>query len=471
MRQRLAILAAATVGAFASTAAMAARPLETAVYPDPRSVGSGSLVFERIAAAGATKIRLVLDWRQVAPGGAQPPAGFDAANPADPAYRWQGFDRQLQLATANLLQPIVTIVGAPDWASGPGNGEPGTVRPSPAHLARFARAAAVRYSGSFGGLPRVRLWQVWNEPNVDLYLSPQFSGGKPFSPGWYRRMLNAAARELKAVSRGNVVIAGALSPFTTERSMGPLRFMRHLLCLSKGARPRATCGARVRFDIWAHHPYTSGGPTHRAFNPDDVSLGDLPEMRALLRAGERAGKIVADRPVRFWVTEFSWDSRPADRGGLPLALHARWAAEALYRMWQSGVSVVTWFLLVDQSHEEGFAQSGLYLRGTDGRPGRAKPALAAFRFPFVAFKRGQGLLIWGRTPTSAAGGVAVEQKVGRSWRRVAVVQANRFGIFNRRLPARRGNGAVRARVLPGGSTSLAFSLVEPPDRDVCPFGC
>jgi hypothetical protein len=464
------ISAALAVFGVASAGAAAARPLETVVFPSSGGAGPDGVTFQRIAAAGATKVRLILDWRATAPGGAQPPAGFEAVDPADPAYRWQAFDRQVRLAIANGLDPIAVIASAPDWAEGRGSGPAGTVRPAPAHLARFARAAALRYGGSFEGLPRVRFWQVWNEPNYPAYLNPQRLNGKPFAASWYRQMLNAGARGLKSVHADNVVITAGLSPFTVKGSTGPLPFMRQLLCLSKGARPRVTCKARARFDVWAHHPYTSGGPTHQAANPDDVSLGDLPEMRALLRAGERIGKIVAERPARFWVTEFSWDSRPADPKGLPLALHARWAAEALYRMWQSGVSLVTWFLLVDQTREEGFAQSGLYRRAAGGGPGQAKPALTAFRFPFVAYKRGRGLLAWGRTPTSEPASVAIEQKLGSSWRRVALLQANRFGIFSARLPARRGNGAVRARLLPGGGKSLAFSLIEPPDRYVCPFG-
>jgi hypothetical protein len=249
-----------------------------------------------------------------------------------------------------------------------------------------------------------------------------------------------------------------------------MRFMRQLLCLSKGVRPHAVCGAKIRFDIWAHHPYTSGGPRHHAANPDDVSLGDLPEMNALLRAGERAGKVVGDSPAQFWVTEFSWDSQPADARGLPLQLHARWSAEALYQMWKSGVTLATWFLLVDQTREEGFAQSGLYQRAADGGPGAAKPVLKSFRFPFVAYKRGNGLLVWGRTPTSEASGVAIEQKAGGSWRRLATLEASRYGIFTARLPARRGTGDVRARVLPSGERSSAFSLAQPPDRQICPFG-
>ena len=60
--------------------------------------------------------------------------------------------------------------------------------------------------------------------------------------------------------------------------------MREMLCMSSGATPRATCNDRAEFDVWAHHPYTYGGPTHSAFHPDDVSLGDLGEMRRLLDA-------------------------------------------------------------------------------------------------------------------------------------------------------------------------------------------
>src|SRR5207248_10179685 len=130
--------------------------------------------------------------------------------------------------------------------------------------------------------------------------------------------------------------------FTSEyglTSAAPLRFMRALLCMSKGATPRRTCTNRIAFDAWAHHPYTSGGPTHHALRPDDVSLGDLPEMRSLLDAAWRAGSITARHAPQFWVTEFSWDSDPPDPKAVPAQLEARWVAEALYRMWQSRISV------------------------------------------------------------------------------------------------------------------------------------
>lgn len=106
--------------------------------------------------------------------------------------------------------------------------------------------------------------------------------------------------------------------------------MRELLCLSPSLRP--TCSAETRFDVWSHHRYTSGGPTHQAVLRDDVSLGDLPEMRRVLDAAMRAGHVRSAGKPRFRVTEFSWDSSPPDPNGVPTALHTRWVAEALYRM-------------------------------------------------------------------------------------------------------------------------------------------
>jgi hypothetical protein len=71
-------------------------------------------------------------------------------------------------------------------------------------------------------------------------------------------------------------------------------------------------------------------------------------MRAVLKAAYKRGMIESRGLPRFWVTEFSWDSAPPDPDGLPLRLHARWTAEALYRIWRSGVSLVTWLQLRDQ---------------------------------------------------------------------------------------------------------------------------
>ena len=98
-------------------------------------------------------------------------------------------------------------------------------------------------------------------------------------------MVNAVAKAVHTVDPSNLVVAGGLDPLATEDeeaewySTAPLAFMRSLLCLSKGAT-RTRRARRRQFDVWSHHPYTFGGPFGHAKNPDDVELGDLPQMRA-----------------------------------------------------------------------------------------------------------------------------------------------------------------------------------------------
>jgi hypothetical protein len=448
----------------ASGATAAGRPLDTAlVNPQPLDATTAG----RLRAAGMTAVRIYAIWSHVAL--ATP---IDASDPGDAAYRWDALDSQVVEAAKRGLRPILSVFGAPTWAYEPlANGQK---TPDPAKLGAFASAVAKRYSGRSAGLPRVRYWQVWNEPNISPFLSPQFLNGQPFAPGHYRRMVNAFAEAVKAVSGDNIVIAGGTAPFRdltgdvqkVNPEWGPLTFMREFLCLDKSLRPK--CSDRARFDVWAHHPYTSGGPTHHANLPDDVSLGDMPEMKRVLDAAVRARSIQSSGPVRFWVTEFSWDSNPPDPNGVPAALEARWTAEALHRMWLSGVSLVTWFQLVDEPVASSFYQSGLYYRGESGAEDRPKPALQAFRFPFVAFRGGKNVNVWGRTPTSKAALLTIERPYRGGWQSVGRVRADSVGIFKLRLKNLKAN-LLRARLL-SGEASLQFSALPVPDAYYPTFG-
>jgi len=458
--------------ALSAASASAAQPLQTAVYADYPGEATGAetdLHFQRIRASGATVTRIWLRWAGVAP--AVRPASFQADNPADPAYNWAGFDDYVRKAVNQGLEPLVTIYLAPSWAQGSGSGEPGTVRPDPTEFGRFAKAAAARYSGSFQLLPRVRYWQAWNEPNLHISLNPQFFEGRPVSPSWYRAMLNAFATAVHSVDADNLVVAAGLAPFydngVTEANWGPLTFMRELLCLSRDLQP--TCSTPVQFDVWAHHPYTSGGPTHHARLPDDVSLADLPQMRDVLLAGVRAGHVVSREAPRFWVTEFSFDSDPPDPLGVPSELLSRWVAESLFRMWQSGVSLVTWLSLVDTPYPANLYQSGLYYRGSSRAFDVPKPAHAAFRFPFVAFRTGDLVSVWGRTPWGRAAQVVVEQESSGVWGQLGALTTDANGIFEAQFPTLAG-GSLRARTLEVPDQSLPFSLGAVPDQFFNPFG-
>jgi hypothetical protein len=448
-----------TLAAGSSAAAIPLQPLETAfVDPDVFTGPDADAGVGRAAAAGASAIKLPLFWNTIAP--AARPSRFKPADPSDPAYDWTQLDAELRLVRAHKLEPIVYISSAPTWAF---RRIDGFARPDPAQYAPFALAAVRRYSGELPGLPRVRYWEAWNEPNKVPDRS--FKASQPI---WYRTLVNTFAASVHSVP-GNAVVAGGLAPFGISTAVAPLTFMRSLLCLSSAPSPRPMCSARVRFDIWSTDPYSAGGPTHRAYHPNDVSIAELPKMRAVLDAGVRFGHVVSPRPVRFWVTEFSWDSNPPDPGGVPAALEGRWVAEALYRMWGAGVSLVTWFTLRDQPVSTSPYQSGLYFRGSSFARDRPKPALTAFRFPFVAFSHSKAVVVWGHTPSGDPGTVVVEQHGPSGWSRVGVLRANRVGIFSGELRTR-AKGPLRARLPAAATTSLPFSLVEPPDHAYQPFG-
>ena len=443
------------------------------VQPSDLRVADAPLIFSRIRGAGASLTRVTLDWYAIAP--KELPASFDPENPSDPAYDWTDLDAIVTAAFAEGVEPYLAVNSTPVWAriGQKGGGAP----PIPADFAKFMHAAALRYSGTYPGLPRIRYWQIWIEPNVNRFFRPQLENGKPVAPKRYAAIVNAGADAIHAVRGDNKVIAGGLSPFTVSRgdtsTIGPMAFMREMLCMNAKNKPRASCSRRVHFDIWSHHPFTSGGPTHHAFKKGDVSLGDLPEMKALLVASYKYHHILAPQMPSFWVTEFSWDTSPPDPKALPMKLAARWTAEALYVMWKVGISMVTWLDIRDNPYPQTATQSGLYLRGATIAQDKPKAILTAFRFPFVAYARKGGIFVWGRTPWGKPGRVVVLQSSTGRWKQRASLTANSNGIFSGMVKGTR-TGFLRAQLAVGGKAasgkSLSFSLKQPPDHLVSIFG-
>jgi hypothetical protein len=247
--------------------------------------------------------------------------------------------------------------------------------------------------------------------------------------------------------------------------------MRSLLCLSKGSHPRATCHDAVHFDVWSHHPYTFGGPFGHAKSPNDVELGDLPQMQAVLRAGVRLRHVLSSHSVKFWVTEFGWDSNPPRPHAAPMGLAARWTAESLHQMWLSGVSLVTWFDLQDRPSPSPY-QSGLYFHSSSLKKARPKTVRTAFRFPFVAYLGKSAVSVWGRDATSSKVRVTIQRRYGQSgsWRTIGYVVANSNGIFRATLKVTASKKDWLRAVASGSGNSLAFSLTVPHDPRIGPWG-
>ncbi len=455
MRHAILLLACLGVTFAFCGPAGAARPLRIGFV-----AGDTEASLNDAARLGAEMVRMEATWSAIAR--LRP---VEPANPADPAYDWSGLDRAVLATAAAGLDPLVIVLSAPHWAERSPRARsapPHSWRPDPRALESFARAIATRYSGAFtdfrvgpGALPRVPAFQVWNEPNLTKYLSPQWvrreRGWRPEAPLVYRRLLNAFYRGVKATSPGALVVTAGTAPYGDlhpgERRMAPARFVRELLCLDSRLRARG-CPGPAEFDVLAHHPYSVGGPFRRARNRDDVSLPDIrAKLTSALRRAERLGTVgPSGRTHPVWVTEVSWDSRPPDPDGVPARVHAAWLATALYVLWRQGVDTVLWNMVRDAAPVPSYSvtpQSGVLLR--DGRP---KLAARAFRFPFVAIRRGSKVMVWARSPSP--GILVVERRSGRGWKTLLQAPVERGTVSTRLLGHTRS--LLRARV--GAEVSL-----------------
>jgi hypothetical protein len=437
--------------------AAAAQPLRLG-FTDGLFTGDAELGawLDRATSEGASFVRLDSSWASIAPRRPQAPT-----DPADPAYDWAKLDAAVRSATAHRLEVVLLLTGAPTWAEGsdrPADAPWGSWRPDAAAYGQFAQAVARRYSGTYAGLPRVRSFEPWDEPNLSKYLSPQWvrtaRGHRAESPVIYRRLLNAFYRGAKAVQPDATIVAGATAPFGDPDPGGdrimPVRFTRSLLCLDERLERSGACPDPARFDTFDHHPYSVRGPDAPALNADDVSVPDMAKLGRVIRAATRAGTALPRSPKPLWALEVSWDSSPPDPEGVPAAEHARWLEGALYRLWRQDVDTIAWFLIRDSAPQPSYAtsyQSGVFLR--DGTP---KPAATAFRFPFVVERvSSTAVRLWGRAPF--AGAVRIERRAGAGWRRVLSVRPGSDRVFFEPMRLR---GAHALRAVQQAETSLSW---------------
>jgi hypothetical protein len=448
------------------------------------------LTMARIRAAGASVVRIPVDWRDLV--SADPGPGFQAADPASSAYRFAPLDASVLSAVSAGLTPLLVVSHAPAFAEATPRwpyAYPGSWAPSPIALEAFASALARRFDGSFpdpqesgGALPRVRLFQAWNEPNLARYLEPQWvveeGRWSAFSPLLYRQLLNAFYDGVKAVEPGDLVVAAGVAPNGDPEGVGrmqPVRFLQELLCLPRGrrasaGRARRSCPEPPHFDVLAFHPLSAADPDLPAVASLDVAIADFAKITGLLKQAERLRTALPAGEKPVWVTELNWESAPQSPQGVPAELQAAWISRALHRLWVAGVSLVAWQFLVDPYPGVSAATptggvieyprpAGLYSAGAGGDPESAapKPFLSGFTFPFDPLRvdaervRVWALLMRPRQP------VLLERRArgGGAWRTVARLHADRHGVLNVLVALR---GAARLRLRSGALVSAGASV-------------
>ncbi len=440
------------------------------------------LELTRIRGIGAATARIPVSWREFV--AASPPPGFQARDPASPSYQFARLDAAVESAAAQGLEPLLVVAHAPAFAEAP-NRWPyaylGSWAPNPAALEEFAAALARRYDGSFPdptrpgrALPRVRLFQAWNEPNLARYLEPQWiaAGGrwKAFSPLLYRQLLNAFYAGVKSVQPADVVAAAGVAPNgepAGEGRIAPVSFLREVLCLQTHVR----CSDPPHFDALAFHPLSVGDPDQPAASSLDVAISDAAKITGLLRQAERQHTALPAGRKPVWVTELNWESSPPASAGVPDRLQAPWISRALHRLWVAGVGLVNWQFLIDPYPAERASTpaggtveyqrpAGLYSAGAGGDPAGAspKPFLGGFTFPFDPLRvdrrhvRVWALLMRAHQPVRLQ-----RQRSGGAWRTVAYLHASAGPVLNALVTLR---GAANLRLVSAALTSASVQITS-----------
>ena len=324
--------------------------------PSFRWVPDRTSRIQRSARDGSTIIRLLVQWNLTAP---QRPA--NAADPFDAAYMFDDVDETVRAAQLWDQEVMITVSGTPGWANG--GRRPNVLPRRMSDFTTFTRAIASRYSGRFVGYPFVRFWSVWNEPNLNLFLTPQFnSAGRSVGPANYARLYAAGYAGIKAGSPRAKVAIGETSARGRDRRVSGLSDTHSP---GKFAELVARANPRLKFDAWSHHPYPfnpNSKPTQVVKWPN-VSLASLPLFNENLK------KFFKRKKADIWVTEYGHQTKPPDAFGISYAKQAAYVAQsmALVKKYPF-VPMFIWFVYQDDQGQPW--ESGLYTQA-GGSKGRA----------------------------------------------------------------------------------------------------
>jgi hypothetical protein len=364
---RLALLAICALMILPAAAVKAAPKMPIGFYDDPsfRWAAEDTIPQNLRAAqkAHASIVHALADWRQIAPERPKNPLNGD-----DPAYNLSDLDALVRTAPRYNQQVFVTISGTPAWA----NGGKTTNHPprNLSDLTQFAHMLAARYNGRHIGFGAVTRWAVWNEPNLALFLTPQFgAGGKIVSGATYAKLFMAAYTGIKAGNPRALVAAGETSNRGHNRPTGGVS---DSTAPATFAHAVAAANPRLPFAAWSTHPYPSEyrlGPNQRVSYPN-VALTNISKLGDSLRQWFH-------RRVPIWITEWAEQTSPecvlrCEGGGVSHAQQAKDAATAL-QLAQANpyVEMFVWFIFRDSTSQTWY--SGLISKG-----GAQKPAYNAF---------------------------------------------------------------------------------------------
>ncbi|HEV2775924.1 MAG TPA: hypothetical protein VGV90_10060 [Solirubrobacteraceae bacterium] len=501
----------------------------------------------RMRELGIDRVRITAGWSSLtrAPESETKPEGFNAADPG--AYeqaRWTGLDTAIRAIRAAGMKALVDIgFWAPHWATDDPPGPRARSNIDPQAYADFATAVALRYSGMFtppattgpppaptedasligeliqpvvpfpvpdvpplpvlddrprtaeapatpapdpaGPLPSVDRFIIWNEPNHQGLLLPQWKsdGTTPASPAVYRAMLRAGYAAVKAVRRTATVLIGNTSSTGGVRGRGPvppLEFLRELACVDAKLKPRTGGDCEgftpVPGDGWSHHPYSQNERPERVSDPKkergDLRIADTPMLARTLDRLVRLGRLArANRNIHL--TEFGYETKGIPgRARVNESQQARWMTWAEYLADRvPNVRSFAQFLLRDQPpapvrvSQSDSRPFGEYSTGLLRADGSEKVVARTFLAGIFAQLQPRGrVLVYGRLRLGPGRKVVVLQRQvrGGRWTRIARLSIDGRSSFRRTI-AHRAGAAYRI-TYPGPDGKRRSGLAVKPVR-------
>jgi hypothetical protein len=312
---------------------------------------------EQTVAEHATMLRTWVFWPYVAP--TQP---ADPTDSDDPAYNFKDLDEFVRQAQIHGQEVLLTIWGTPPWANG-GKG-PNVLPTNIGAFQQFCYAVAHRYNGHTPGFPYVRFYTIWNEPNLQQFLSPQFSGSKDVGPANYAKVYRAGYAGVKAGSPAAFVGTGETSPRGHDKHVNGIQDSNspgHFAELLAQQKPA------IKFDAYAHHPYVPLGVAPLAPQRyPNVTLYNLGLFETKLQ------QYFHKKSVPIWITEYAHETRPDEPKGVTYAQQAQYIQIALKAAAKiPEVQMFVWFVLRDDP-------TSTWQSGTIRANGTLKPGFAAF---------------------------------------------------------------------------------------------
>ena len=348
------------------TAASAADRMWIGFHDDPvlRYDGGRLEAMDRARSTNnAVILRTLVEWSAVAP---TRPAS--AADPFDPAYKFDDLDEFVRNAQTRGMEVLITLWGTPSWANG--NQKRQVLPTKMADFQNFANAVAARYSGRYSGFPFVRFYTIWNESNLATFLVPQFDArGNIVSPRNYAKLAAAGYAGIKAGNARAQVAIGETSSNGRDKPRGgqtdtvaPGTFMQLV----------AKANKKLKFDAWGHHPYPSPvnqKPTQKVKWPN-VTLTSMTQFE------QELDKAFGRKNVPVWITEYGNETKPGEPKGVTEGQQAQYLPQAIALAKKDPrVSMFIWFVMQDS--QGSVWQSGVYRTVGAAKPAQTKFAAAA----------------------------------------------------------------------------------------------